>query len=396
MKIVGIIAEYDPFHAGHAWQIAQARQMGAEAVVCVMSPSVVQRGSFALFPTQVRVRAALAGGADLVLCLPAPYATLSAEGFAAAGVGILDALGCVDTLCFGAETPDAGLLQRTAHTLCRASFQREMGHTLKNGTSFASARAAAAESVQPGAAKVLATPNNILGVEYCKAIEMQKSALAVLPLPRKGADHGQTAPDETGFSSASTLRRLFSEQGAQALAPYVPNPCLPLYQRAQQDGLFHNETAASVALLSRLRGLSLRQLAGIRGVNEGLEHRLQHGIQTTSSLSELYDALKTKRYAHARLRRLVLDAALGYTNALPALPPYLHVLGASGAGLSLLKTAKRTARLPLSVSLAHLKRESDATRLVADAHSAAEDLAALCLSSPLPCKTAYTQPFIFG
>ena len=114
LKIVGIIAEYDPFHAGHAWQIARARQAGAEAVVCVMSPSVVQRGAFALFPAQVRVRAALAGGADLVLCLPAPYAVLSAEGFAAAGVRILSSLGCVDTLCFGAETPDAALLRYLA------------------------------------------------------------------------------------------------------------------------------------------------------------------------------------------------------------------------------------------------------------------------------------------
>ena len=100
LKIVGIIAEYDPFHAGHAWQIARARQAGAEAVVCVMSPSVVQRGAFALFPAQVRVRAALAGGADLVLCLPAPYAALSAEGFAAAGVRILSALSCVDTVSY--------------------------------------------------------------------------------------------------------------------------------------------------------------------------------------------------------------------------------------------------------------------------------------------------------
>ena len=110
LKIVGIIAEYDPFHAGHAWQIQQARQAGARAVVCVMSPSVVQRGGCALFPTPVRVRAALAGGADLVLSLPAPYATLSAEGFAAAGVHLLSMLGCVDTLCFGAETPDPELL----------------------------------------------------------------------------------------------------------------------------------------------------------------------------------------------------------------------------------------------------------------------------------------------
>ena len=393
LKIVGIIAEYDPFHAGHAWQIARARQAGAEAVVCVMSPSVVQRGAFALFPAQVRVRAALAGGADLVLCLPAPYAALSAEGFAAAGVRILSALGCVDTLCFGAETPDAALLRQTARTLLDPAFCAPLARALQGGTGFAAARAAAAEAVQPGAGEVLAGPNNLLGVEYCKAILAQNSPMDILPLARKGARHGADAPGD-GFASASALRALFRKAGAEALAPYVPAACLPLYRESQENGLYNDEKASSTAILARLRGLSPRQLGRVRGVGEGLEHRLYRCVQTCVTLPELYDALKTKRYAHARLRRLVLDAALGYTDDLPALPPYVQVLGASAAGREVLKQAKGAALLPVSASLAKLRSTSPEARRVADAHSLAEDLAALCLARPQPTKSAYTLPFV--
>lgn len=393
LKIVGIIAEYDPFHAGHAWQIARARQAGAEAVVCVMSPSVVQRGAFALFPAQVRVRAALAGGADLVLCLPAPYAALSAEGFAAAGVRILSALSCVDTLCFGAETPDAALLRQTARTLLDPAFRAPLARALQGGTGFAAARAAAAEAVQPGAGEVLAGPNNLLGVEYCKAILAQNSPMDILPLARKGAQHGADAPGD-GFASASALRALFRKAGAEALAPYVPSTCLPLYREAQENGLYNDEKASSTAILARLRGLLPRQLGRVRGVGEGLEHRLHRCVQTCVTLPELYDALKTKRYAHARLRRLVLDAALGYTDDLPALPPYVQVLGASAAGREVLKQAKGAALLPVSASLAKLRSTSPEARRVADAHSLAEDLAALCLARPQPAKSAYTLPFV--
>lgn len=393
LKIVGIIAEYDPFHAGHAWQIMQARKAGAEAVVCVMSPSVVQRGGFSLFPADVRARAALAGGGDLLISLPAPYAACSAEGFASAGVHLLNALGCVDTLCFGAETPDASVLQQTSRTLCSREFQAEITHFLKNGASFASARAQAAEAVQPGAKTILSTPNNILGIEYCKAIQTQNSSMKIFPVPRQGVEHNASAPGE-GFASASTLRNLFRKGGAGELSPYVPADCMPFYHEAESQGLVLNPDAVSLAILSRLRALSPEQLSQTRGIREGLEHRLFHFIQTSSNLSQLYDNLKTKRYAHARLRRLVLDAALGWTaQSLSFPPPYLHILGATTAGFAVLKKAKQTASLPLSASLAELRALSEQTKLVADAHSAAEDLASLCLYHPRPCGIAYTQSF---
>ena len=147
MQIAGIIAEYDPFHKGHAWQIAQARRMGAQAVVCAVSPDVVQRGGFSLLPQAVRVHAALLAGADLVVEITAPYAASSAEQFAAAGVALLAGLGCVDTLVFGSETGDAAPLLETARLLDDPAFAPLLKQQLAGGLPFARARACAAAQI---------------------------------------------------------------------------------------------------------------------------------------------------------------------------------------------------------------------------------------------------------
>ena len=177
MRAVGIITEYDPFHAGHAWQIAQARQMGAQSVVVCMSTDLTQRGGIALLPPQVRAKAALQMGADLVLGLPNPCAVQSAEGFAAAGVAVLSALPQLDSLVFGAETPDVQGLCKVAEILQSEAFAKQVRGVNQKGVSFAAARAEAAGKLHPKAAEILASPNNNLGVEYCKAIAAQKSHL---------------------------------------------------------------------------------------------------------------------------------------------------------------------------------------------------------------------------
>ncbi len=386
MSTVGIITEYDPFHKGHAWQIAQLRQQGYDRVVVCMSCSAVQRGGFSLLPPAVRVRAALENGADLVLALPAPWSCASAEHFARGGVAVLTALGCVDTLAFGAEVPDAGLLMETARALTGPGFGTELARQLRGGVPFAAARAAAAQALCPGAGELLARPNNNLGVEYCKAIWQQKSPLKPLALPRVGTDHDRGP--QNGFASGSSLRELWRSGGPAALAPFVPQSALALYQRAADQALAPR--AMDAAVLSRLRAMTPEQLAGIRGVNEGLEHRLARAVAQAATLPQLYDALKTRRYAHARLRRLVLDAALGFGRELPELPPYVQVLGARQGALSLC----REARLPCGAGLARLERTSPAAAQAAHAHAAAEDLAALCRVSPGPMGTAYTQKLI--
>lgn len=389
MEFAGIIAEYDPFHNGHAEQIRMLRAKGAGKIAVCMSDGATQRGGIPLLPSRVRVEAALAAGADLVLGLPAPYACLGAEGFAAAGVSQLTALGC-DTLAFGAETPDGDLLMRAAELVDSPALSRRLPGLMGQGMTFAAARAAAAEQLAPGMGKFLEQPNNILGVEYCKAIRRQGSHMQPLPLPRVGAGHNT---DETGevlgrkIASASKLRELAASEGPAAAEEYVPARAALLYREAVARGELSDGQKFSIAVLSRLRSRTPEELARLRGLSEGIENRLYTAIRKAGDVEELYTLLKTRRYPHARLRRLVLDAAMNVTaQSVPDQPPWLHVLGARRSALRLL----RYAALPASNSLAELSRLSEEAAALSRLHSEFVDFSALCRVRTMPAGLAYT------
>ena len=397
MKFAGIIAEYDPFHNGHAWQLAQAKALGAQHVAVAMSCGLTQRGALPLLPESVRVQAALTCGADLVFALPAPYACSGAECFARAGVQLLAAAGC-DALVFGAETPDAALLMEAARVLSGAEYRTALKARLAAGArSFAAARQAAVEAVCPGTglAALLDKPNNNLAVEYCKAILELGASLVPIPLPRQGAGHGQALTETGGqFASASALRTLWQNGGADAAAPYVPAEVLPLYREAFAAGQYTDLAAAQRCQLALLRSrcAGTAPFAQVRGISEGLEHRLEAAVRSSTTHAELLDSLTTVRYPRARMRRLAMDAALGYSaDAFPALPPYLHLLGAQKDALPLLKAAA----LPVSHSLARLAEQNVPCRAVVDAQLRACDFGALCRKKPEPMGNALRQKIIF-
>ena len=396
-KLAGIIAEYDPFHNGHAWQLQQAKALGAQRVAVAMSCGLTQRGALPLLPESVRVQAALTCGADLVFALPAPYACSGAECFARAGVQLLAAAGC-DALVFGAETPDAALLMEAARVLSGAEYRTALKARLAAGArSFAAARQAAVEAVCPGTglAALLDKPNNNLAVEYCKAILELGAALVPIPLPRQGAGHGQALTETGGqFASASALRTLWQNGGADAAAPYVPAEVLPLYREAFAAGQYTDLAAAQRCQLALLRSrcAGTAPFAQVRGISEGLEHRLEAAVRSSTTHAELLDSLTTVRYPRARMRRLAMDAALGYSaDAFPALPPYLHLLGAQKDALPLLKAAA----LPVSHSLARLAEQNVPCRAVVDAQLRACDFGALCRKKPEPMGGALRQKIIF-
>ena len=396
-KLAGIIAEYDPFHNGHAWQLQQAKALGARRVAVAMSCGLTQRGALPLLPESVRVQAALTCGADLVFALPAPYACSGAECFARAGVQLLAAAGC-DALVFGAETPDAALLMEAARVLSGAEYRTALKARLAAGArSFAAARQAAVEAVCPGTglAALLDKPNNNLAVEYCKAILELGAALVPIPLPRQGAGHGQALTETGGqFASASALRTLWQNGGADAAAPYVPAEVLPLYREAFAAGRYTDPAAAQRCQLALLRSrcAGTAPFAQVRGISEGLEHRLEAAVRSSTTHAELLDSLTTVRYPRARMRRLAMDAALGYSaDVLPALPPYLHLLGAQKDALPLLKAAA----LPVSHSLARLAEQNTPCRAVVDAQLRACDFGALCRKKPEPMGGALRQKIIF-
>ena len=575
MNFVGIITEYDPFHNGHAAQLAILRARGAQTIAVCMSSGAVQRGGVPLLPEPVRVQAALQAGADLVVALPGPYASAGAEDFAAAGVHLLGALGC-DTLAFGAETPDAARLLEAARLLDQAALQPELRRRLAQGQTFAAARAAALQAVLPGGGELLRSPNNILGIEYCKALLRQKSNMQPCPLPRLGAGHGAQTPGRAGqiqiasasflraavqkngmagmeayvpceakelykdaaarglllspqrfstallallrtrraeelaavrgcsegnenrlraairtadsaetpdaarlleaarlldqaalqpelhrrlaqgqtfaaaraaalqavlpgggellrspnnilgieyckallrqksnmqpcplprlgaghgaqtpgragqiqIASASVLRAAVQKNGMAGMEAYVPCEAKELYKDAAARGLLLSPQRFSTALLALLRSRRAEELAAVRGCSEGIENRLRAAIRTADSAETLYGQMKTKRYPHARLRRLALDAALGVrAGALPPLPPFLHVLGARRAALGRLQQA----RLPASTSLARLERALPDQGEVFRLYQAFVDFSALCRETPQPMGLACTQ-----
>lgn len=397
MKFVGIIAEYDPFHNGHAWQLERVRALGAGHVAVAMSCGLTQRGALPLLPESVRTRAALTCGADIVLALPAPYACAGAESFARVGVSLLAAAGC-DALAFGAETPDTALLTAAARVLLSEEYRAALKARLADGArSFAAARQEAVQAVCGNSelSSLLNTPNNNLAVEYCKAILEQNAVMEPIALPRRGAQHGQPLPEGGGFASASALRGLWSTGAPADIVPYIPEAVLPLYIEAYSEQQYTDQEAAHLAQLALLRAACAKGSAAFaetRGVSEGLEHRLEAAVRQAVSYEELLYLLTTVRYPRARMSRLAMDAALGYkAGALPKLPPYLHVLGARREALALLKGAA----LPVSSSLAKLEKHSAACAACAAAQAAASDLGALCRAKAAPMGGIYRQKPVF-
>ncbi|MFZ2771749.1 MAG: nucleotidyltransferase family protein, partial [Gemmiger qucibialis] len=259
-----------------------------------------------------------------------------------------------------------------------------------SGLPFAAARAAAAETLCPGAADLLQTPNNILGIEYCKAILRQGAAMQLLPLPRLGAAHGTAQTGQVqgqALASASHIRQLVHTQGIKAASPFVPQAAMELYRQAAEQGQLADPEKFSTAVLTLLRTKTPEQLSTLRGAGEGLENRLYAAAREAETVNDLYDRLKTKRYPTARLRRLVLDAVLDVPAAgLPALPPYLLVLGAKRSALPLLKHAK----IPAGTSLAGLAGQDQKLQIAADMHSKAVDFSLLCRYKIQPMGHAYT------
>lgn len=377
MEIAGIIAEYNPLHGGHLRLMEQVRaQLGAEtAIVCVMSGNFVQRGDFALLRKHVRAEAAVKSGGDLVLELPLPWAVSSAERFADGGVQTLMETGLVTHLAFGSECGDVAALQRLAANLTGDAFPALLKRELTRGISFAAARQSAAMQWGDGDAKLLESPNNILGVEYCKSLRRRGSSIRPLALLRGGAAHDGGLM-EGELPSASALRALLQNgQSAEALSllpPAMAHGCEGeiLAGRGPVFG-----AVCERAVLARLRSMTEADFIALDEGNEGLCHRLYAASRTAATVAEVLSAAKTKRYAYARLRRMVLWAYLGLTPAaVPKRPPYLRVLAANQTGCALLSQMKKTADLPLLTKPADVGRLSAEARRLFELEVRATDL----------------------
>lgn len=367
MDAVGIVAEYNPFHAGHAFHIRETRRLlGDRAAVCVMSGNFVQRGECALFDKWARARAALAGGVDLVLELPTVWAASSAESFARGAVGILAASGVVGCLSFGSECGDTDRLRRAAACLDSPGYRAALRRFLDRGLPFAACRQRAVEELLGEGAALLSQPNNNLGVEYIRALNALGSSIRPAAVRRVGAGHD--GGDHPEYPSASFLRE-------RILSGELPadNPA----------SLKFGERAA----LAVLRAMEEEDFAALPDCGEGLSHRLYAAVRQGRTLGEVCDLAKTKRYAHSRIRRAVLWGALGLKEACrPARPPYIRVLGADERGRELLREMKGRAAVPVITKPAHGKGLP-----LLELEARCTDFYELCRREPGPCGAEWTR-----
>ena len=369
MRTVGIIAEYNPFHTGHAYHIAQAKKIsGADYAMVIMSPDFVQRGTPAVFDKYTRTQMALQCGADLVIELPVCYASGSAEFFAEGAIALLNRIGVVDTLVFGAEHDDLALFQATANLLLEEpeAYSKMLKAFLKEGFTYPKARSEAlirtlesntfsciqndSGNTQSYLSSFLSSPNNILGIEYCKALKKTKSRIMPIPLLRFGSSYNSTSLDGV-FCSASALREgIQREEDMEELLPFIPVSCRPLFLDSLKRTVFADDMLPFI--VNKL--LTEQSFSHILDISLDLSERIQN-LRFPSigkSFDELSESLKTKQVTKARINRALVHLLLDIrTDAVDSFRQkgtvfYAKVLGFSKNAVSLLHAIKENSDLP--------------------------------------------------
>ena len=389
MNVIGIIAEYNPFHNGHAYQIAHVKKnLHADYIVVAASGDYVQRGEPALLDKYTRARMALSSGADLVLELPVLWSTASAELFADAGISLFEKTGCVNGICFGAESGDLALLRRIADVLADepTDLKASLKYNLKSGSTFPKAREAALLSYFSGSAgqdgalpvsaealsSLLASPNNILALEYLKSLRRRASSITPYLLKREGAAYHETSILSGASAipaSASAIRHtLFadaagacgnsadraSEDSADGILRHaMPQEALAILQDYRADFPLLCADDFSGILGYLLLSSSATQLARTADSSPEFANRMQNQLPYYTSFSSFASRLKSKEMTLTRINRILLHSILGITssdyacgNALDKIP-YLRILGFRKSAAPLLAALKASAAVPL-------------------------------------------------
>ena len=373
MHAIGIVCEYNPFHLGHRYQMEESRRLAGEdaAIVCVMSGDFVQRGEAAVFSKFARAEAACRCGADLVVELPLPWCLSSAEGFAAGAVEVLASLGC-RSLSFGSEGGDLPGLKRVADTLLKPDTADQIRHLLAEDEtlSFARARTICAERTLGPEAKLLTQPNNILAIEYLKAIQRLDLDLDAMAIARRGSAHdsGQTGE----YLSAMELRKRMDR--GEAVDAWIPRQASAVFERERAEGRFRDKRVIEAAVLSRLYRLTADDFDALPDASGGAGRRLHRAVWDGRGIADIVQRASGKRYTAARMRRMLLCAAFGIcADDTKQSPPYIRVLAAGRKGLELLRRRGENADIPVLSRPAAVRKLGNRAEKVfsqgADAHA---------------------------
>lgn len=351
IQAVGIIAEYNPFHNGHCYHAAQAKKhSGCEYCIAVMSGQFTQRGEPAAFDKWTRAEMAVAGGVDLVIELPVVFAVRSAQYFAAGGVRLLASLGVVTHLAFGSENPDQKLLQQAADwadTEIGPILREKMSSGVTYAAAFADCLAASGASTS-----ILSQPNNILAIEYLRAIKQYAETLAPVIIPRRSShyhDINVTSP----YASATAVREALIQKKQSDLLLSLPPASLSIINQRIADGCGPiSFESLALPILYKLRTSSLECLADLPDVGEGLHHKLASAALKASTVKELLNYVKSKRYPMTRLQRTLIHALLSLSKQQIAAfdiagPQYIRVLSFNRKGRLLLQKISEQPSIPV-------------------------------------------------
>lgn len=388
MKVTGIIAEYNPFHKGHKYQIDYCKKkLNSDYVIVAMSGDYVQRGTPALLPKHVRAEMALRCGADLVLEMPVSVSTASAEAFAMGGVSMLDGLHIVDSLCFGSEYGKVSALMELAEILVEEpeEYRQLLKEFLSNGLSFPSARCQALTEyfrnphnftgddfdgvltpLLNQIVQILNSPNNILGIEYCKALLRLKSNIKPVTLKRQGMGYHETLAETDGsdrfsctdgntFASASAIRELLkatlTPETISRIASQVPDEISLLLASSLQRNEFLTEDALDPLLSYCILKENADSFCSYLDVSRDLAERIMNRSNELNGFLQAASFLKTKELTQSRIQRALLHIILGIREV-PATVPYARVLGFRRESSTLLKEIKDSSSIPLITKLA--------------------------------------------
>lgn len=378
MNVVGVVAEYNPFHNGHFYHLAQAqKRANAQGVIVVMSGSWVQRGEPAVVNKWARAEMALLHGADLVLELPVLYACRSAYWFARGGIQTLQRTGVVTHLAFGLESDQPAILSQATRILATepACYREKLKIYLHQGLSYPKARGQALQDIFPQAEGLFDKPNNILGLAYLQVL--QETGIPFIPvmIAREGSAYESEILNRGMNPSATAIRRfladnLQSDPDLKQLTAFMPARALSILSREILQGrgpLFFEQL--SPVLMALLRRAKRRELLEVIDIGEGLENRIITAALESVHIRDFLDRLKIKRFTYTRLQRFLIHLLLNYTREkekyLTPGPPYLRVLGFNGRGRRLLSIVKDKSVVPLLVKGAHsrsLARNNEAFR----------------------------------
>ena len=374
---VAVVSEFNPFHNGHKYLLNTAKSTTGEPVIAVMSGSFTQRGEVALTDKFERTRTALENGADLVVELPTVYAVSNAQRFARCGVHIAKSFGCVNYLAFGCESDNLENLMNASFAIDNSKVKEILKAEMKSGNYYPRAvEKAVREVFGDETADMLKTPNNILAVEYIR--NLKDSDIKPLPVMRKGTAHDSTEISGE-FASASQIRNLLrNNESAEKYLPKVPT------------GITYPENLER-ATLYKLRTMSAVNIAQLPDVNEGLENRIYDAIKKYNSVEEIINAVKTKRYTHARLRRIITCSLLGITEEHQTTPvEYARILGFNKSGAELLKSCK----LEVVTSVAKGMKLGGNVRTLLEKDILATDIAYIAFKEIKGCGNDYTTGVI--